>query len=81
MEIVLLVYLPLDWIHKSSRNRISYVRLNYTLYSIKYSNIILHLSGVLTGYLHVQCLQCNREFVAFPVFFLLLANGVILTKS
>ena len=31
-----LVYFTLDWIHKNSRNRISYVRLDHTLYSIKY---------------------------------------------
>ena len=26
----------LDWIHENSRKRISYVRLDYTLYSINY---------------------------------------------
>ena len=36
-KIILLGYLMLDWIHKNSRNRISYVASDHTLYSINYS--------------------------------------------
>ena len=43
-KIILLGYRTLDWIHKKSRNRISYVRLDHTLYSNNYGNIIEFVS-------------------------------------
>ena len=66
LEIILLGYIILDWIHKNSRNRTFYITLDHTLYSINYDrtqdstcSLLYHECNLL---IYMTCIEYH-EFV------------------